>query len=115
MQPHLSRGARCHGRRRYAELKWENAFHLGTELVAIPGAGFYTVSGTVKADGSISQAVVKVSTACEARRSAPRRLGDTEISYGFLGVSAFSVASTSVRRRGNTLPPSYDFTGVGKR
>ena len=47
------------------------------------------------------QAVVKVSTACEARRNAPRRLRDTEMSYGPLGVSAFSVALWCLAVRGS--------------
>ena len=47
------------------------------------------------------QAVVKVSTACEARSNAPRRLRDTEISYDFLGVSASSVALSWLAARGS--------------
>ena len=55
------------------ELKWDaNAFQFNTALLAGPGAGFYTVRGTVDADGSVRG---------------------------------------EMRRRGNTQPPSYDFTG----
>jgi hypothetical protein len=56
------------------QLTWDgNAFQFLTALAAGPGAGFYTVSGTIETDGSI---------------------------HG------------TMRRRGNTLPPSYDFTGA---
>jgi len=52
---------------------WTGSVRVKRELALMPTA----------APGPTSQAVVKVSTACEAQRSAPRRLRDTEISYGF--------------------------------
>ena len=59
------------------ELTWEgNAFRFNTAIVAGPGAGFYTVTGTLAADGSVGG---------------------------------------EMRRRGNTLPPSYTFTGVSNK
>jgi hypothetical protein len=59
------------------QLKWDgDAFEFQTALVAGPGAGFYTVTGTVSADGSIKG---------------------------------------TLRRRGNTQPPSYEFTGAAAR
>ena len=57
------------------QLKWDgDAFEFQTALLAGPGAGFYTVTGTVAADGSIKG---------------------------------------TMRRRGPTQPPSYEFTGSG--
>jgi hypothetical protein len=56
------------------ELKWDgNAFEFQTALLAGPGAGFYTVTGTVGADGSVKG---------------------------------------TMRRRGDRLPPAYEFTGT---
>jgi len=58
------------------QLKWEgNAFEFQTALLAGPGAGFYTVTGTVDADGSVKG---------------------------------------TMRRRGDRLPSSYDFTGTAR-
>ena len=68
--------------------------------VAMPEVCLWRAAARPQA--SLQQAVVKVSTACEAWSSAPRRLRDTEISYGFLGVSAFSAALWYLAARGRT-------------
>jgi hypothetical protein len=59
------------------QLKWDgDAFQFDTVLLSGRGAGFYTVTGTINADGSIKG---------------------------------------TMRRKGATLPPSYDFTGMSTK